>query len=214
MANFNVFMPLLATLEGGYQKMPTDQGNFNSLHQLVGTNHGISAPVYESWIGKIPSESDMRNLTKATAQAIYKKLYWDKLHATDMNTQEIANIIVDHGVNAGTSSAGKIVQRILKNDFNKNIAIDGAIGNQTITAINSVDKVKLQSAILIARENYYKSLANTYPEFLQGWLNRLKPFYEDSVNLALKYKKPIGYSVLGLFGASALLFFLIKKYKK
>jgi lysozyme family protein len=214
MASFNTFMPLLSMLEGGYQKMPTDRGNYNSLNQLVGTNHGISAPVYETWIGRVPTENDMLNLPKTTAQAIYKKLYWDKLKAGSMNTQEVAHVIVDHGVNAGTGSAAKIVQRILNSEFDKNVAVDGAIGNQTLTAINSVNQVKLQSAIVIAREQYYKNLSSQYPEFIQGWLNRLKPFYEDSVNLALKYKKPIGFSLLGISGAAALLFFLIKKSKK
>lgn len=210
MAKFNIFMPLLYVLEGGFQKMPTDTGNYNSLNQLVGTNHGISAPVYESWIGRVPSEADMRNLPKETAQAIYKNRYWDKLKASDMKTQEVAHVIVDHGVNAGTGSAAKIVQTVLKNSFSKSISIDGAIGIQTLTALNSVNQLQLHSAILKGREQYYNSLATRYPEFIKGWLNRLKPFYKDAESLALKYGKPVSY--IGGVAGVALLFFLIHKY--
>jgi len=209
MAQFNLFIPLVHLAEGGFQKFPSDTGNYNSLGQLVGTNKGISAPVYEAYIGYPPSEANMRSITTAIANAIYKRNYWDKLKADSIKTQEVANVIVDHGVNAGTGRAAKIAQKVLNNSFGKNLAVDGAIGNITIAAINSVNQVKLQSAIVIAREQYYRSLANSYPEFIQGWLNRLKPFYEDSVQMALRYKKPIGLT-FGLLVTGVTLFFLIK----
>lgn len=199
MATFLKFIPLLLQLEGGYQKMSQDNGNYNSLGQLVGTNKGISAPVYESWIGRPPTIEDMKNISDDTAKTIYKRNYWDKIKADLIYSQEVANIIADHGVNAGTGSAAKIIQRVLNEQFNKNLAVDGAIGNQTILAINSVEPAPLQSAILAARERYYKSLNQPY--FLQGWLNRLKPFYEDAMNLASQYKKPFG---IGLFVFSSL----------
>ncbi len=205
MANFKLFIPLVHLAEGGYQKLPTDTGNLNSLGQLVGTNKGVSAPVYETYLGYPPSEADMRAITTVTANAIYKRNYWDKLKADNMKTQEVANVLVDHGVNAGTGGAAKIVQTVLKNSFSKNLEVDGAIGNMTIAAINSVDQIKLQSAIVIAREQFYNSLAAQYPEFIRGWLNRLKPFYEDSVQMALRYKKPIGLGFLMVAIAATLL---------
>lgn len=208
MAKFHLFIPLVHLAEGGFQKMPTDTGNYNSLNQLVGTNKGISAPVYEAYIGNPPTEADMRAITTATANAIYKRNYWDKLKADNIKTQEVANVLVDHGVNAGTGGATKLVQRVLNESFNKNLRVDGGFGNLTLTAMNSVSQVKLQSAIVIARENYYNSLASQYPEYIKGWLNRLKPFYEDSVQMALRYKNPIGFFSVAVVGIG--LFFLIK----
>jgi len=211
MAQFNLFIPLVHLAEGGFQKMSTDTGNFNSLNQLVGTNKGISAPVYETYIGRPPTEADMRAITTATANAIYKRNYWDRLKGDNIKTQEVANVLVDHGVNAGTGRAAEIVQTVLNNEFNKNLTVDGAVGNITITAINSVSQVKLQSAIVIARERYYNSLAAQYPEFIKGWLNRLKPFYEDSVQMALNYKKPIGLGFMTVAIVATSLFFLTRK---
>ncbi len=211
MAIFSNFLPKLLVAEGGYQKMSADNGNYNSLGQLVGTNRGISAPVYEFWIGRPPTIADMQTLTLYTAQAIYKKLYWDKIKADQIKTQEVANIIADHGVNAGTGSAGKIVQRALNQYFNKNLMVDGAIGNLTVSAINSVNQSKLFDAILQKREQFYKRL--NQPQFLQGWLNRLRPFYEDGIYLATKYGKKTGIRFLTILGVSAtVFFFLIKKY--
>ncbi len=194
MANFTVFSNLVLRLEGGYQNHPSDKGNYNSLGQLVGTNLGISAPVYENWINRPPSAMDMKAIDKATANAIYKVLYWDKVKGDAMKTQELANLIADHAVNAGTGSAGKIVQRVLNTHFGSRLAVDGVIGNLTISDVNAVNQSKLFDAILAARERFYKSL--NQPAFLQGWLHRLRPFYEDAMQLAQRYAKPVGFSLL------------------
>jgi len=188
MANFNTFSYLVLKLEGGYQAHSSDTGNYNSLNQLVGTNLGISAPVYENWVGYPPSVSDMKAITKQTANAIYKVLYWDKINGDNIKSQETANIIADHAVNAGVGSAGKIVQRTLNKHFGENLAVDGVIGNKTTQAINKVKTAPFFDAILAARESFYKSLNK--PEFLQGWLHRLQPFYEDAIRLSQKYAKP------------------------
>ena len=212
MASFNNFIPHLLVVEGGFQKMGSDTGNYNSRNELVGTNKGISAPVYENWINRVPSENDMRSITKDTAIQIYKKNYWDKGKGSQMNTQEVANVLIDHGVNAGMSRAGKLVQNVLNNSFGKNVAVDGAIGNQTILAMNSVEQVQLQSAIVTARINYYESLRNQYPEFINGWLNRVNDFALEGERMLLEYKRPLGF----IFGISALILgtFFFLKYKK
>lgn len=173
MANFQLFIPLLQKVEGGYQNLSSDPGNFNSLNQRVGTNHGISARFYEGIIKRPPTVADMKNITKIQAQQIYKKYFWDDVQGDIIQNQSVANIIADGAVNGGEGSIGKIVQRILVNQFCKSLSIDGDIGIKTAQAINSVNQLQLFTAIMEGRKNYYTTLGG---EFLNGWLNRLKTF--------------------------------------
>lgn len=173
MANFNLFIPILQKIEGGYQNLAGDDGNYNSLGQRVGTNFGISARFYEDVIKRPPTVADMKAITKTRAQQLYKKYFWDDVQGDTIKSQSVANIIADHAVNSGESPIGKIVQRILVNDFNKNLAIDGDIGAKTAIAINSVDARQLFDKIKLARSIYYNSIGG---QFLASWLNRLKNF--------------------------------------
>lgn len=174
MASFIKFIPIVHEKEGGYQDHPSDLGNYNSLGQLVGTNFGISAKTYERWIGYPPSVFDMKNMTKTIANEIYEAWYWQPMRASEYKNQSIANILVDHGVNAGIGNASKLIQKVLNNSFNKNLAIDGKVGTLTISALNSVNQNTLFEAIKKARIDYYKSLGTT---FLPGWINRVNSFF-------------------------------------
>ncbi|SDZ90765.1 Predicted Peptidoglycan domain-containing protein [Flavobacterium gillisiae] len=173
MANFNLFIPILQKIEGGFQQLTKDKGNYNSLGINVGTNYGISARFYEGIIGRPPTVADMKAITKLKAQALYKKYFWDDVQGDKLKNQSIANIITDHAVNAGESPIGTIVQRILRNDFKKNVTIDGDIGPLTAIAINSVNQELLFNKIKAARASHYYSMGG---EFLNSWLNRLKSF--------------------------------------
>lgn len=173
MADFNLFIPILQKVEGGYQNLSADKGNYNSLGQRVGTNYGISARFYEDIIGRPPTVADMKAITKDKAKALYKKYFWDDVQGDKIKNQSIANIICDHAVNAGESPIGTIVQRILRNDFKMNIALDGDIGPATAAAINIVNQQVLFDKIKAARASHYYDLGG---DFLGAWLNRLKEF--------------------------------------
>ncbi|WP_182650579.1 glycoside hydrolase family 108 protein [Flavobacterium sp. SOK18b] len=173
MANFNLFIPILQKIEGGYQQLSKDGGNYNSLGQNVGTNYGISARFYEDIIGRPPTVADMKAITKEKAKVLFKKYFWDDVHADRMNNQSIANLITDHAINSGESPIGKMVQEILRNDFRKNLKIDGDIGPQTVSAINSVNQKQLFDKIKRARNEHYNQIGG---EYLSSWLSRLKKF--------------------------------------
>lgn len=171
MANFYDFHSTVAELEGGFQKIPSDPGNYNSRKELVGTNYGISAPVYEKWIGYPPSEKDMKSITPTIASEIFKANYWNRLRANDINSQSVAENLVDHGINAGTGTATKIMQRVLNNSFGKNLAVDGAIGSLTIDAINSVNPLTLFQKYSEARLDYYENIGNK--DWIKIWEKRV-----------------------------------------
>lgn len=173
MANFKLFIPILQKVEGGYQNLVGDSGNYNSLGKRVGTNFGISARFYEDVIGRPPTITDMKAITKAKAEQLYKTYFWDDVHGDMLISQSVANIIADHAVNGGEGSIGKIVQRILVNDFKKSVTIDGDIGLKTAQVINSVDQEILFEKIKTGRAKYYYQIGG---EFLNGWLDRLSNF--------------------------------------
>lgn len=170
---FELYVPLLLHVEGGYQNMAGDPGNYNSLGQRVGTNKGISARAYESWIKRPPTIADMKAITEEIALVIYRTWYWNALKADFINDQNVANIIVDHAVNAGPVPAGKLLQRALNEEFGKGLVVDGAVGNKTLAAVNSVDGKRLFDKIKAERVEFYNELGG---EYLAGWLLRLNAF--------------------------------------
>lgn len=174
MANFLVFIPIVLDVEKGYQNQAADPGNYRSDGVRVGTNRGISAKVYEAWIGRLPSINDMKAISADTARAIYKAWYWDKLKADLISDQNVANIIVDMAVNSGPGAATRLLQETLNEHFGKTLAVDGAMGNLTIVATNSVNGQLLFDKIKMERKTFYESLDN--PTYIEGWLNRLTHF--------------------------------------
>jgi len=213
MASWSLYKDLVGQLEGLYQANPNDfDGNYNSLGELVGTMRGISALVYEAWIGRPPTVADMKSISLATADAILKKLYWDLLKAPQIKNQEVAEVIVDHGINSGTGSIAIIVQRVLNNSFNKNLAVDGGIGNLTLSAINSVNQVMLHSAIIQGRKDYYLSIKHKKNNYLfyDGWIKRLDTFIEAGENMLLTYKKPIGLGFMTVATVATILYLLTR----
>lgn len=174
MASFYDYVPFLKQVEAGYQNHSGDDGNYNSLNQLVGTNWGISAPIYEKWIKRVPSVTDMKNMQRGTALEIFLKWFWQPLKCDYFTNQSVANIFFDHAINAGNKRAITLLQEVLVNEFNRPIVIDGIIGTQTLSNANSVNQEQLHQKIKEYRKAYYEELGG---EFEEGWLNRLRFFF-------------------------------------
>ncbi|CAM1355839.1 glycoside hydrolase family 108 protein [Tenacibaculum halocynthiae] len=172
MARYEYFKASLDQAEGEYQKLEKDKGNYNSLKQLVGTNHGISARFYEKVIGQPPTEQDMRSITKLEAHVLFKNEFWDKVRADEIESQAVAEVIADHAINANPRVTAKIVQRVLNRYFGKSLTVDGAIGFKSIEAINSVNETKLFERIAQERLAYYKRLSD-FQYFGKSWTGRV-----------------------------------------
>lgn len=107
----------------------------------------------------------------------YKKYFWDKIYLDLVKDSNLQNFIFDFFVNSRNSGV-KVIQQTLRNVFNKNIAVDGAMGTQTVNAINSVDGKSLFNALKKARESFYVTISQKgqNAKFLKGWLKRLNSF--------------------------------------
>jgi lysozyme family protein len=172
MANFTAYLPLLQQAEGGFQKIASDPGNYNSRGELVGTNHGISARFYEAILKRPPTEADMRAITKSTSEPLFKAYFWDKCQADQIKSQSIANTIVDHHINAGRGVS--LAQEVLNERFGFALTKDNAMGPKTLAAINQVNPAQFVAIYNEARAEYYRSIGNA--TFINGWLDRLKKF--------------------------------------
>jgi lysozyme family protein len=173
MASFDLFLPILLKLEGGYVDDPDDPGGE--------TNKGMTMAVFQhcshELLGIDPTSENLKSLTDAQAGIIYKAKYWDKMNASSFTSQDLANIVCDFLVNAGTR-ATRLLQHLM-NGMGASLVEDGAIGPATLAALTTVDQVGLYRDYKQARKAYYLQLAESRPsmaKFLKGWLNRVNTF--------------------------------------
>lgn len=172
MAQFQIAYDIVRKHEGGYQKMPEDSGNYNSRGQNVGTNWGINAQVYESYLKRPPTEQDMRNMPRHIALAIFKQLYWDRIKGDQIRDQQVANILFDGHVNHGKWGIQMMQQAL-------GVSRDGVVGPQTLAAINNANPFTLFNEYKKIRRAGYIDLVRRRPKderFLRGWLIRIDSF--------------------------------------
>ena len=166
--------------EGGYTNNPKDTGNYNYNKELVGTNFGISAKVFEDYTGKPATASDIKNMTEDTARKIYNKNYITPV-TKNLGIPEDSPIfeqVVDMVVNHGYSNTVPIVQMAV------NTKVDGASGKGTRKAIQKALKNpdSLQKELVKNRAGFYNDIVKRDPNqsvFLKGWLNRAYSFLPE-----------------------------------
>lgn len=178
--------------EGGYVNDPDDPGG--------ATNFGVTIHIMRRLgldLNKdgVINSTDVKALTRDDAVRIFKDHYFVKpgiaalpetLHAT----------VFDMYVNAG-SNAIKILQRTL-GKFGHPVAVDGALGPQTIAAAKSVVRVAphhLADAYGIERRNYYYRLADDRAASRKyararnggkgGWIKRAEEFISKKYHYSL-----------------------------
>ncbi len=130
-------------------------------------------------MGLAPTLQNLKNLSDTQAEIIYRKRYWEPKGFCQISNDRVGLMVYDWTITSG--GASKEIQKLLVNHYHQNIAIDGAMGPQTIQALNAVsDQIALLNAITNIRKNYYTALAfqangakTKNHKFLQGWLNRV-----------------------------------------
>ena len=165
MAKVERLVPHILKWEGGLVNDPDDLGGL--------TNKGVTYKTYKLYCkrkGKIATEEGLINLSMDEFTDILKTMYWDACRADRIESQSVANTIVDWGWHSGTITAAKEVQKLL------GVTADGIIGNVTLSEINSKNPRELFDAIKIARIAYLNRICSSRPansKFMRGWLNRV-----------------------------------------
>lgn len=161
MADYRKLKPFILRWEGGYINDHADLGKQ--------TNKGVTLSTYRSVFGKNKTVSDLKKITDEQWEFIFKKFYWDKWEADNINDQNVANILVDWIWCSGSYGI-KIPQRVL------GVSSDGIVGSKTIAAINARDGRELFDTIKQERKDYIDRICQTRPQnrkFKNGWLNRI-----------------------------------------
>jgi lysozyme family protein len=101
---------------------------------------------------------------------VLKTLYWDKWRADEINSQSIANILVDW-VWASGSYGIKLPQKML------GVEADGIAGPITLAVVNNYpDQQELFGRIKQERIAFVDRIVKSRPanaKFRRGWLNRI-----------------------------------------
>ena len=167
MANCNKLAPFILRWEGGFAFDKDDLGGI--------TNKGITLTTFRSIFGKNKTANDLKRMTQAQWNVVFKSYFWDKWKADQIIDQNVANILVDWLWCSGAYGI-KIPQRVL------GVSVDGIVGAKTIAAVNATDGKVLFDKIKEERISFIERICQTRPQnkkFENGWLNRIN---------ALKYE--------------------------
>lgn len=191
MANVDILLPFILKYEGGFVNDPADKGG--------ATNKGVTIATWRSvgYDKDGDGDIDVQDLKLITNQdvrdRVLKPHYWDRWKADQIQSQKIANILVDWVWGSGANGI-KIPQRLL------GVAVDGIVGAKTLAAVNSADPNTLFEQIYQARVTFINDITNssvaayerkigrkatnaellkhTNKRFFNGWMNRLKAIKE------------------------------------
>jgi lysozyme family protein len=155
-ANFEKALAVVLHHEGGWADHKDDPGG--------ATMRGITLKTFSDWLKRPATKDELRNISDADLQDIYRKLYWDRI-AGDRLPSGVDLVVFDMAVNAGPGRAIKLLQEVVGS------TPDGAIGPQTLAAVAKQDTLHLIRQYSEARRVFYKSLG-AYVTFGRGWLRR------------------------------------------
>ena len=172
MADVTKLAPHILKFEGGFINDPDDLGG--------ATNKGVCYKTYKLYRQRkklsVPTIEDLKNITNEEFTDILKSMYWDACRADKIESQSVANAIVDWAWHSGTITAVKEVQKVLC------VECDGIVGNITLSAINSQSPLPLFGKIQQARIAYIERICNSRPtnnKFKNGWFNRINSLYYE-----------------------------------
>lgn len=172
MANPDILIPFILSWEGGFVNHPKDPGG--------PTNRGVTISTFRSVFGALSSVDQLRAMSDAQWRQIFLTKFWDKYSASQIQSQSVANLLVDWLWASGPGYAVKIPQQML------GVKPDGIVGPFTIAAIN--DRIRAYGARdtflwLFDRRERFIRLCRNFDTFGTGWLNRLKSIGFESLTL-------------------------------
>jgi lysozyme family protein len=151
--NFDQAFDLLLGHEGTYSRHPDDPGG----ETMWGVTRKVA--LQEGYSG------DMHILPRDTAKAIYRKRYWDAVHADEL-PEQLRYPVFDAAVNSGIVQAVKWLQQAL------DVGDDGVLGPMTIKAAQNCYAMDTAVKLTATRLDFMTSLP-TWGAFGKGWARRI-----------------------------------------
>ena len=165
--NFQKCLEMLLHHEGGFVNHPQDPGGM--------TNLGVTKAVYDKWIGRESTKTEMMDLKPDDVAPIYKKNYWDKVRGDDL-PGGVDWCAFDWAVNSGSGRPAKAIQRAV------GATPDGAIGPMTLQAVMNHEPQMIIENVFSQRQKFYESL-RTFEHFGRGWTRRNKETLDQALSM-------------------------------
>jgi len=171
-ADFKAAFDRTMAHEGGYVNDPDDRGGE--------TYRGVARkfhPKWEGWSrieehrggGDFPASLGSDQKLDDMVRRFYETFFWDTVKGDDIVSQAVAESIFDFGVNAGYRTSAKLAQTVAE------VTVDGAIGPDSLKAINDLDERLFLSAFTVVKITRYVHLVDQRPsnrKFFYGWVRR------------------------------------------
>ncbi|SFO62074.1 glycoside hydrolase family 108 protein [Prevotella sp. tf2-5] len=160
MAKAEILTPFILSWEGGFANIPDDRGG--------ATNKGVTLATFRSVFGSGRTVADLKRMTDDQWEFIFRKYFWNRWKADQIQSQPIANLLVDWMWTSGSYGV-KLPQKVLQ------VKIDGIVGPKTLAAVNDhPDQRQLFHDLWVEREAFFRRIGvKEQRKFLNGWLNRL-----------------------------------------
>ncbi|MCE8506998.1 N-acetylmuramidase [Ruegeria pomeroyi] len=177
--------------EGGFVNDPDDPGGATNFGVTIHTMRRLGLDVTGDGTVDV---ADVRALSREQAVEIFLTHYYARPRIGEM-PEAVQASLFDMYVNAG-GNAVKILQQLLR-DMGYEVAVDGAIGPQTLRAARDAAVPRpeaLRDAYGVARRNYYFRLADRRPASRKyartraggkgGWIKRAEEFMAPEYHLS------------------------------
>ena len=165
LSNWKLAFEQMLKSEGGFTADERDAGNKLPDGRKGSTMLGVTQYNWEAHVGHQVTHDDMRKLTAADVEPLYKKKYWDAVRADELPSG-IDYMVFDMGVNAGPGRSIKLLQTAV------GVPADGGLGPITLAAVWAANPVVLIEKFSQEKEAFYRSL-DTFSVYGTGWLNRV-----------------------------------------
>ena len=167
--NFDKCMEMLLVHEGGF----VDGNKIGDPGGL--TNMGVTKKTWDDYYGDDIDEEGMKNITVDDIKPIYRTNYWERCRCQDLPSG-VDWAVFDWAVNSGPGRAAKALQRAV------GALEDGAVGPQTLMAVQASQPEEIINRIAVHRDSYYRSLS-TFDKFGRGWIRRNDETREQAIDM-------------------------------
>jgi lysozyme family protein len=158
MANAQLYIQKIPSIEG----TTVTEGDYNG-HP---TKFGVSVALIKTATGQTVSDDWLRK-SALTDPLIQRAItfVWDSMQGNLIESQRIAELIVDHAYNVGFNRGACHLQNFLINKFKADIIADGKVSYKTVAALNVAIKQHGEDLVYRSfrqlRVNYYEGRSMT-----------------------------------------------------
>lgn len=153
-----ICLPRVLVHEGGYVDNVHDPGG--------PTMKGVTLAVFRAFKqNQRATPGDLRAISDADLQAIYRMLFWARIRGDDLPVG-VDYAVFDFAVNSGVNRAVRFLQQVV------GVSDDGVIGPATLAAVRAKAALNLIDEYCARRMRFLRGLG-TFATFGRGWTARV-----------------------------------------